>query len=139
MNYSIFTERVSIKTRLTFLVVVIILLIAAGTVFYHDIEGWSYIDSFYFAAISLSTRGYGEFHPTTAVSKIFTVGYLFLGTAFILYTLSNFIGYFIKYHEPRIQRKMSRIVNTISPPKKEEWIVIKPKKREEEFPFPVKK
>src|SRR3989338_9451336 len=97
MSEFTFTSWSSIKVRFTILIGMIFLLLILGTLFYHNVEGWAYIDSFYISAISLSTRGYGELHPTKAISKIFTVLYLFICVAFILYTLSNFIGYFIKY------------------------------------------
>ena len=107
------TPRSPLKARFFMLVVVIIILMA--------------IDSFYFSSISLSTRGYGELHPTTVVSKLFTVFYLFIGVTFLLYTLSSLISYFMKYQEPGIRKKMDSIVNTISPPKKDRWIVIRSK------------
>lgn len=123
----ILTPRSPLKVRFFMLTIVIIILMVIGTFFYHFVEGWSIIDSLYFSSISLSTRGYGELHPTTVVSKLFTVFYLFIGVAFILYALSSLIGYFMRYQEPAIKRKMDSIVNSISPPKKDKWIVIRSK------------
>jgi hypothetical protein len=117
-------DKDSIKVRLLLLVGVIVVLLTLGTFFYHRVEGWSYIDSFYFSSISLSTRGYGELHPSNASSKIFTVFYLFLGVAFILYTMSNLLSYFIQYHEPKIRKKMDTIVKRMSPTKHERWVTI---------------
>ena len=54
-------------------------LLLVGTVFYHQMEGWSWLDSFYFCVITLSTVGYGDLDPTTSTSKIFTVIYIFIG------------------------------------------------------------
>ena len=31
-----------------------------GTWVFHKVEGWSYLDSFYFSAISAATGGYGD-------------------------------------------------------------------------------
>lgn len=125
------TSRSPLKVRFFMLIVVIIILMVIGTFFYHFVEGWSIIDSLYFSSISLSTRGYGELHPTTVASKLFTVFYLFIGVAFILYALSSLIGYFMKYQEPAIKRRMDSIVNSISPPKKDKWIVIRSKPKKE--------
>lgn len=127
----ILTPRSPLKVRFFMLTIVIIILMVIGTFFYHFVEGWSIIDSLYFSSISLSTRGYGELHPTTVVSKLFTIFYLFIGVAFILYALSSLIGYFMKYQEPAIKRKMDFIVNSISPPKKDKWIVIRSKPKKE--------
>lgn len=65
------------KYRAVFIWMFIIILL--GTVFYRMAEGWSWLDSFYFSVITLSTVGYGDFSPTTAISKIFTSAYIFLG------------------------------------------------------------
>lgn len=63
------------------------LLLLFGTWFYRTVEGWSWVDSFYFTVITLSTVGYGDFSPTTLVAKLFTVLYIILG----LGLLSSFI------------------------------------------------
>jgi len=136
MSRYVFTERSSLRGLLFILAAIIVILLTIGTFFYHIVEGWSYMDAFYFSSISLSTRGYGELHPTKALSYIFTVFYLFLGVAFILYALSNFVGYYIQYHEPTLRKKMDSFVNTIVPQKRDKWVVIKSKKSlDEQFPF----
>lgn len=66
---------------LFFLVVMTLL---SGTFFYRQVEGWSLLDSFYFSVITLTTVGYGDLAPTTGVSKVFTIVYLFVGIGIIL-------------------------------------------------------
>ena len=63
--------------RSTFFLV--ILIIVSGTIFYKTIEGWSLIDSVYFCLMTLSTIGYGDLHPTSDLSKIFTMFYSIIG------------------------------------------------------------
>jgi Ion channel len=64
-----------------------ITLLAIGTIVYHLIEDWGWVDAFYFSAIAVSTVGFGDLVPTTDGGKIFTVFYVFSGigiiTAFI--------------------------------------------------------
>ena len=55
-----------------------------GTVVYHYIEEWSWIDSLYFSVITLTTIGYGDFSPQTDVGKVFTIFYIILGLGIIL-------------------------------------------------------
>lgn len=59
-------------------------LLVTGMVFYHRTEGWGLLDAFYFSAMTLTTVSYGDFYPTTTTSKLFTVGYVFLGLGAIL-------------------------------------------------------
>ena len=66
---------------LFFLVVVILV---SGTMFYHRVEGWSFLDSLYFSVITLATVGYGDFSPSTVAGKIFTIFYIFVGIGIIL-------------------------------------------------------
>lgn len=59
-------------------------LLALGTVFYRFVEGWSWLDSFYFCVITLATVGYGDFSPQTSIGKLFTVVYIFLGIGLLV-------------------------------------------------------
>lgn len=63
--------------RINLLLALIILI--SGTFFYSFIEGWSIIDALYFSTMTVTTIGYGDLHPTTDVSKIFTVFYALIG------------------------------------------------------------
>lgn len=60
-----------------------VLTLVLGTVLYHLLEDWSWVDSFYFSAVALTTVGFGDISPTTTVSKLFTVIYIFGGVALI--------------------------------------------------------
>jgi hypothetical protein len=50
-----------------------------GTVFYHLVEGWSWLDSLYFCTVTLATVGYGGIVPTTDVGRAFTIFYILFG------------------------------------------------------------
>lgn len=66
------------------LLVLLILILAGGTVFYTLEENWSVIDSFYFSAMTITTAGFGELHPSSDISKLFTVFYIFAGLGVVL-------------------------------------------------------
>ena len=65
----------------------VLILLLTGTWFYHQWEGWSWLDALYFSVVTLTTVGYGDLSPQTAVGKIFTMIYIILG----LGILSSFI------------------------------------------------
>ena len=65
------------------LVAVVVVVMGIGTVVYHVLEDWSWIDSFYFSVVTLTTVGYGDLAPSTDASKLFTVGYLATGISLL--------------------------------------------------------
>lgn len=60
------------------------IVLAIGTVMYHYLEGWSWLDSAYFSVITLTTVGYGDFSPQTDGGKAFTILYIVIGVGIIL-------------------------------------------------------
>ena len=65
----------------------IFLFLGLGTIVYHRLEHWSWVDSLYFTTYSLTTVGYGDLTPTTTASKLFTVGFLLCGVAAVVASL----------------------------------------------------
>jgi voltage-gated potassium channel len=65
-------------------------LLLIGTWVFNRVEGWSYLDSFYFSAISLATVGYGDFTPKTPAGKLLTVFYIFCGIGLLVALLTRF-------------------------------------------------
>lgn len=58
-------------------------ILLVGTLFYHNIEKMSFVDSFYFSFVTLATIGYGDLHPVTVIGKLFTVVYGILGLGLV--------------------------------------------------------
>ncbi len=89
--------------RILILATIIIVLI--GTVFYHFIENWNWIDSFYFSVITLTTVGYGDFSPQTDIGKLFTVFYIIIGLGLMF----SFINTLYQYNVKKVKRKKKKI------------------------------
>jgi voltage-gated potassium channel Kch len=66
------------------LIVLVVVLLASGTVFYNRVEGWSVLDSLYFSVVTLATVGYGDLSPSTPASKVFTMVYILLGIGVLI-------------------------------------------------------
>jgi hypothetical protein len=77
-----------------------LLALATGTVVYRVVEGWSWVDSFYFSSVTVTTVGFGDLAPTRDASKLFTVFYIFWGigiiSAFINERLKQRAGAMVK-------------------------------------------
>ena len=69
--------------RFAFYILIPGLLVLAGTVGYHLVEGWPLFDSLYMAVITLTTVGFAEVHPLSAAGRVFTM-VLVLGGVFTL-------------------------------------------------------
>jgi len=86
--------------RVLYAIVAAALLLLFGTLFFHQYESWSYVDSFYFATMTLTTIGYGDLAPTTDFTKIFTSFYSILGIGVMLYLLTAVIGSYLRRRMP---------------------------------------
>jgi hypothetical protein len=75
-----------------------ILLLAAGTVSFRLLEGWSWVDSLYFCTIAVTTVGFGDLVPTTDSSKLFTIIYVFGGVGII----TTFLNARLRHHANRV-------------------------------------
>ena len=71
--------------------------LAVGTVGYVLLEHWTPIQALYFCVVTLATVGYGDLHPTTELSELFTIGYVIVGVGI----LAGFISELAK-NRPRM-------------------------------------
>lgn len=62
----------------------LLLVMAIGTVGFHYIEGWPWFDGFYMVVTTLTTIGYQEVHPLSHVGRIFNVFVIVSGVSLLL-------------------------------------------------------
>ena len=70
------------KARQIFIYVAAFITICAAV--FHWLEGWSWLDSFYFVIITFTTIGYGDFAPSTPVAKLISIFVALNGVAILL-------------------------------------------------------
>ena len=89
MSSSVFDD-VDPKSVFRYLGGSVLLVLGIGTVFYRFVEGFSWIDAYYFSVVTLATVGYGDLAPRTTAGKLFTTFYIFVGVG-ILATFFSFL------------------------------------------------
>jgi uncharacterized membrane protein (UPF0182 family) len=70
------------RARPIFIYVAFLIVITAAV--FHWLEGWNWLDSIYFVVITFTTIGYGDFHPTTPLTKLITIFVALNGVAVLL-------------------------------------------------------
>lgn len=79
--------------------------ILLGTLVYMWLEPWSAVNALYFSVVTLATVGFGDLHPTTDASKLFTVVYIVFG----LGILAAFITELTKHRATTLARIRARV------------------------------
>jgi voltage-gated potassium channel len=77
--------------RLVLVVLIPALLIVAGALGYHALEGWPLFDSLYFTVVTLTTIGYGDLAPKTDGGRLFTMVLALGGVFTLFYVAADFI------------------------------------------------
>ena len=60
-----------------------------GVLYYTKNEGWTVLQTTYFITVTITTCGYGFFHPTSDASKVFTIFYIFFGLIIIITVVND--------------------------------------------------
>ncbi|MCE8005669.1 potassium channel family protein [Aestuariivita sp.] len=87
-------------------------IIGAGTVFYRFVEGWSWLDAYFFTVVTLSTVGYGSLVPATALGKIGTTVLIFVGLGVFAVAIQQFGYYALRKREAHTEQ----LVGTLGKP-----------------------
>ncbi|TNF65110.1 MAG: two pore domain potassium channel family protein [Rhodobacteraceae bacterium] len=74
-------------------------IIAGGTVFFRHVEGWSWVDAYFFTVVTLSTVGYGTPVPETTLGKIATTVFIFVGLGIFALAIQQFAAYSLEQRE----------------------------------------
>jgi len=69
--------------NLRFIVALLLLVVAIGTIGFHYIEGWPWFDGFYMVITTLTTIGYQEVHPLSHAGRIFNIVIILCGVSLL--------------------------------------------------------
>jgi voltage-gated potassium channel len=99
--------------------VLIILLVAAGTIGYRLIEGWEWIDCLYMTIVTMTTVGFREVAPLSVQGKIFTMVLIVTSISVLVYVTMNLARFvldgelanYIKTY--RVDKKIAKLKNHV--------------------------
>jgi hypothetical protein len=98
-----------IKVQVSIALTSILTLIGIGTISFKILEGWTWIQCFYFSVSTLTTVGFGDLHPTSDGSRLFTAFYILVGVTIGVGSI-GIIGsnYILKREERILSKRKSR-------------------------------
>ncbi|MHB8793091.1 MAG: potassium channel family protein [Thermoleophilia bacterium] len=86
----------------------IMIFLGMGTVVYHALEKWSWIECLYFSTYSLTTVGYGDFAPTNDASRLFTVFYLLTGVGAVVASLGVIGARYLEIRDRKVKERLAK-------------------------------
>jgi voltage-gated potassium channel len=107
----------SFLRHLIIAIIVILILLFAGTAGYHLLEGWPLFDALYMTVITITTVGYGEVHQLSKQGRIFTVFLIMSGFGGMGYVLGSIVQTFIAGQirmalgRRKLEKKVKRLKN----------------------------
>lgn len=84
-------------------------IVVLGTVFFHVVEGWGWLDSYFFTVVTISTVGYGSLVPATALGKIGTTAFIFIGLGVFAVAIQQFALYHMQKREEHTEWLIGRL------------------------------
>ena len=75
------------------------LIVIGGTIYFRMVEGWSWLDAYFFTVVTLSTVGYGNLVPATAAGKIGTTVLIFVGLGVFAVAIQRFGAFAVRKRE----------------------------------------
>ena len=94
----------------------LLVLSAIGTIGFHEIEGWNWLDSFYMVVITFSSIGYGEVHPLSRTGRIFNIGLITCGAVVVALGIGTLTQALLEFELLRFfgRRRMERQIARLS-------------------------
>jgi voltage-gated potassium channel len=94
--------------RIVTLLVTLAVIVLGGTVFFRWAEGWSWLDAYFFTVVTLSTVGYGNLVPVTALGKIGTTVFILVGLGVFAVAVQQFGMFAMRKREEHTEWLIAR-------------------------------
>ena len=94
------------RIKVVIVICLSLFLMILGTVRYHQVEGWTWAESFYMTVITISTVGYSELHDMTEVGRMFSVLLILVSFGSLAYCGSLIFGFILEGGIVTFMRKM---------------------------------
>lgn len=98
MDNSLFKIRIIVST--------LIALIAGGTVLFHWLEPFTWIQAFYFTVTTMTTVGYGDLTPSNDVTRLFVSFYILIAVSLYVSLITHFGSHYLEFRQNRSQRSL---------------------------------
>jgi voltage-gated potassium channel len=95
------------KQRLTWILIMVISIIAYGTLGFHFIEGQSWIVSLYWTFVTIGTVGYGDYSPKTSLGMFFAISLIILGIGTFALALESLVNLIFNRQQMKIMGLIS--------------------------------
>ena len=99
-----------LKTEIVIAASVVLGWIGIGTIISHRLESWTWIQSFYFSVVTLTTVGYGDLVPSTDATRLFVAIYILVGVGMVFTALGIIGANMIAAREQRFIKRENRKV-----------------------------
>ena len=93
------------RTRFAAVLSSIIIVLSSGTILFHRLEDWTWVQSFYFTVVTTTTVGYGDLHPTSDWSRLLASFYILFGVGVLITAIGYMGAYFIRMREEKPRRR----------------------------------
>lgn len=91
------------------MVLTLVFVLVSGTVFFRIVEGWSWLDAYFFTVVTVSTVGYGDPVPVTALGKLGTTVFIFTGLGIFAVVIQQFAEHSLRKRNRTAEYLVARL------------------------------
>ena len=103
-------------TRIKLALILLVIVVLAGTLGFHIIEGWTWFEGFYMTLTTMTTIGYGEIHPLSHAGRVFNSFLIVTAVIASVFTLGAFSQALLEFEFGKVlgRRRMERELEKLS-------------------------